>query len=420
MSALQHLSLQLNTTICDELIDDNVSYKRRVEAVEKAQKWRYIFDKSKLIYKYFRCETLKTVFGFNERPLSDEEAEYPLAYGIVAYKHIDQIYYMLSAFYHPQNLYCIALDSKASFVYKKQVDLLQLCFPNIRHIDMKIEWCEYGILRGVMSCVEYLVQSSNKWKYYQYLSGFDLPIKTNHEMVRIFKQLNNTINMEILRFPIDFCEYTRNWSMYNRKFLFLLLQRPVPYGMNMFKSSVSALIPHRVAKEMVENEKAVALYKYLNGTICPDESFWLTAAGNKKIFPMPGSINATKWLDFLEYRRSIEVARNLPIPYYISRFQVWENSGFSKLCKIVSGSCVFGVKDIPILVKRPELVVHKLYLNYQPAAYFCFYKYVRERALGNITDFNPKPYAEIPFVAVSKGARVEDVLFPLENQDHYW
>lgn len=51
MSALQHLSLQLNTTICDELIDDNVSYKRRVEAVEKAQKWRYIFDKSKLIYK---------------------------------------------------------------------------------------------------------------------------------------------------------------------------------------------------------------------------------------------------------------------------------------------------------------------------------------------------------------------------------
>jgi len=32
-----------------------------------------------------------------------------------------------------------------------------------------------------------------------------------------------------------------------------------------------------------------------------------------------------------------------------------------------SGSCIFGVKDIPYLLKRPELVQHKMYLSFQPA-----------------------------------------------------
>jgi hypothetical protein len=35
---------------------------------------------------------------------------------------------------------------------------------------------------------------------FQYLSGVDLPLKTNLEMVRIFKQLNGTINAEVTKF----------------------------------------------------------------------------------------------------------------------------------------------------------------------------------------------------------------------------
>jgi hypothetical protein len=35
--------------------------------------------------------------------------------------------------------------------------------------------------------------------------------------------------------------------------------------------------------------------------------------------------------------------------------------------KFVSDSCVFGMDDVPFLVKRPELVVHKMYLDFEPA-----------------------------------------------------
>jgi beta-1,3-galactosyl-O-glycosyl-glycoprotein beta-1,6-N-acetylglucosaminyltransferase len=35
--------------------------------------------------------------------------------------------------------------------------------------------------------------------------------------------------------------------------------------------------------------------------------------------------------------------------------------------KLVKESCVFGIGDLPILLKRPELIAHKIYLDYQPA-----------------------------------------------------
>lgn len=37
-----------------------------------------------------RCSTIKTLFNFDEDPLSNEESEFPLAYGIIVYKNVMQ------------------------------------------------------------------------------------------------------------------------------------------------------------------------------------------------------------------------------------------------------------------------------------------------------------------------------------------
>ena len=83
-------------------------------------------------------------------------------------------------------------------------------------------------------------------------------------------------------------------------------------------------------------------------------------------------------------------------------------------------SCVFGVGDVSTLISRPELFVHKLYLNYHPAGYFCLYKHVRDRALTDISKFNATMYSELPFVAVAKGDGVEDALYPILNHQNYY
>ena len=37
-------------------------------------------------------------------------------------------------------------------------------------------------------------------------------------------------------------------------------------------------------------------------------------------------------------------------------------------------SCVYGVQDLPRLMKQPHLVAHKFYLDFEPAGYFCVLK----------------------------------------------
>ncbi|ETN69586.1 hypothetical protein NECAME_05165, partial [Necator americanus] len=44
--------------------------------------------------------------------------------------------------------------------------------------------------------------------------------------------------------------------------------------------------------------------------------------------------------------------------------------------KYVHGSCVYGLKDLADLMKQPHLVAHKMYIDFQPAAFFCALKKV--------------------------------------------
>lgn len=65
------------------------------------------------------------------------------------------------------------------------------------------QWGSFGILKNVYTCFNWLSKSKQKWKYYQYLSGTDLPIRTNLEMVRIFKALNGSMNTDVSTFEVD-------------------------------------------------------------------------------------------------------------------------------------------------------------------------------------------------------------------------
>lgn len=79
----------------------------------------------------FSCENIRSFFDFNMTPLSEEEANYPLAYGMIVYKDLAQLYFTMSSIYHPQNAYCIAVDKKSSAKFKKGLQKLAECLPNV-------------------------------------------------------------------------------------------------------------------------------------------------------------------------------------------------------------------------------------------------------------------------------------------------
>ncbi|VDM28786.1 unnamed protein product [Toxocara canis] len=108
---------------------------------------------------------------------------------------------MLSALYHPQNAYCIAVDGNSDRSFKHAILSLEECFPNIGVMVVEgVEYCGFSVINSVMQCLQALTESAIPWRYFQYISNFDLPLKTNREMVRIFKRLNGSFNSEVLQF----------------------------------------------------------------------------------------------------------------------------------------------------------------------------------------------------------------------------
>ncbi|KHJ93960.1 Core-2/I-Branching enzyme [Oesophagostomum dentatum] len=150
------------------------------------------------------CETINKYFYFEKKPLSREEEQYPLAFGFVLYKDIAQVLLELSIFYHPQNAYCITIDGTAHKSFKRVMHALPKCFNNIAvFVGRRSQWGTYGILDNVFHCFKHLTLLRHDWKYYQYLSGSDLPLRTNLEMVRIMKALNGSINTDIEEYEMD-------------------------------------------------------------------------------------------------------------------------------------------------------------------------------------------------------------------------
>ncbi|PAV90544.1 hypothetical protein WR25_03939 isoform D [Diploscapter pachys] len=232
--------------------------------------WRYNFDEweNKLINSEDRCSTIKVLFRFDTEPRSIEEAKYPLAYGLVVYKDIIQLLFMISSIYAPQNEYCIAVSGSSNELFKILMADFEKCFKNVHVLNRPpISWGSFEIINSTYACLDYLAKLSTPWKYYQYLSGFDAPLKTNYEMVQIFKAMKGAWNVEIKNFQPE----RLNGDIRN-----------TTPPLNIYKSSLSSLVPRSAANMIVNSPMTRQLFEYLSHSYIPDEAFWATLAANRK------------------------------------------------------------------------------------------------------------------------------------------
>ncbi|KAL6732210.1 hypothetical protein Aduo_002992 [Ancylostoma duodenale] len=124
---------------------------------------------------------------------------------MVQFTNFIQVMFMLSAFYRPHNEYCIAVSGSADNIFKFFMSHLSRCFTNVHVMDRPpISWGSFEIINSTWACVELLSWSKTNWRYYQQLAGTDVPLKTNLEMVEIFKKWNNTVNAEFATYQQEF------------------------------------------------------------------------------------------------------------------------------------------------------------------------------------------------------------------------
>ena len=70
------------------------------DSVPLLQDENFIFDKS-------MCKYYKSVRGFNKFQITDFEYDFPIAFIILTYEHVEQFERMLRLIYRPHNVYCI-------------------------------------------------------------------------------------------------------------------------------------------------------------------------------------------------------------------------------------------------------------------------------------------------------------------------
>ncbi|KAK6726226.1 hypothetical protein RB195_004506 [Necator americanus] len=392
------------TDLLDRIdLNCNGILKNDQEVIHQAKLMRYNthFVEKLIMDADDRCLAIRSLFSFDNRPNSQAERDYPLAYGLIVYKNLVQVLFMLSSFYRPQNEYCIAVSGGADPMFKHIMTDVDECFSNIRVLNRpRIDWGSYEIINSTFACLKVLSGSETPWKYFQYLAGVDIPLKTNLEMVEILKQWNDTVNAEI------------TWFQPKRIRSKRIEAAPLP----LYKASLSATVPRAAIDRIVNSSEARALLFFLLNTSIPDESFWGTLTGNTEKFPIPGGTDAAKWLEYREqYRRNhSEQLKNFEnqkhhMRYYLSRYQLWDSNCRGKMA---SGSCIFGINDLSDLLKQPHLVAHKLYIDFEPAAFFCGLKEIRSRE-NKPFELDLKPYREIPQVELSMGIPYQNLSHPL-------
>ena len=176
---------------CQGIVEGDKDIIRRT--TEKYKGYRRTFEREHVYGKISRCSVYKQDFGYIEHPLTKDELEFPLAFGVLAYKDIEQVERLLRAIYRPHNYYCIHVDLVgAEDVNKTYAALKNIskCFDNVIVPENRVDviWGTISILQAEITCMEHLWRVP-RWKYYINLAGQEFPLKTNLEVVKILKAM---------------------------------------------------------------------------------------------------------------------------------------------------------------------------------------------------------------------------------------
>ncbi|CAD5223446.1 unnamed protein product [Bursaphelenchus okinawaensis] len=162
------------------------------------------------------CKLIKSRNFFSPVPTTSLEANYPLAFVRTVYTDYRYIELMLAAGYQPQNYYCYAIDQKSSDMFKMRIQAMANCFPNVFVLNRTRKLDSWGHNQdwAHLDCIKMLREKGRKWKYVQILQNHEFPLKTNFEMVQIYKWMKGANDIESVKEP-GRVNYKLNWTYPN-------------------------------------------------------------------------------------------------------------------------------------------------------------------------------------------------------------
>ncbi|XP_033759263.1 LOW QUALITY PROTEIN: beta-1,3-galactosyl-O-glycosyl-glycoprotein beta-1,6-N-acetylglucosaminyltransferase-like [Pecten maximus] len=299
------------------------------------------------------CATFRKSRGYITSPLSEEEELFSIAYSLVVYEDANQVERLLRALYQPQNYYCIHLDIKSPPDFRRAISGIAKCFDNVLISSMSVSVLRksYTVLQPDLICMEDLWKY-NDWKYIINIAGNEFPLRTNLELVNILKTLNGSNHVEGILNKAN----TDRWKE-------AVLP---PHHIRPVKGSMHILATREFVDYVLHNQVAKDFLDWTKQTLYPEETFFSSLNYNPHL-NVPGAFKG----NLKEKDGSLR---------FFGRFVNWVDwingtdqykSEFYCHGKFIHGLCVFGVRDLPLIVSRPELFVNKFYRYFHPVVMDC-------------------------------------------------
>ncbi|MXQ91687.1 hypothetical protein E5288_WYG019885 [Bos mutus] len=234
--------------------------------------------------KDITCQQYLTQNHYITKPLSKEEAEFPLAYVMVIHKDLDTFQRLFRAVYMPQNVYCVHVDEKARAEFKDAVEQLLSCFPNA-FLASKMESVVYaGIsrLQADLNCLQDLIDSEVPWKYTINTCGQDFPLKTNREIIQHLKGFKGkNITPGVLPPPhiirrTKYRHLEQRYSLFSFMLWTWIRKTPPPHNLTIYFGSTYVALTREFVNFVLRDQRALDLLEWSRDTYSPDEHFWVT------------------------------------------------------------------------------------------------------------------------------------------------
>lgn len=318
------------------------------------------------------CESFRRINGFYSQPLSQEEADFPIAFGIRMHKDVAQFVRLLRTIYMPQNVYCLYVDLKSDNVTHAAIRSISKCLPNtfIASQLREFVYASFSPVEADMVCMKNLLNTNVSWTYFLNVAGQEFPLKTNLELVKMLKYMNGTNDIEgyplpnVFRHRIDWIHKIVSGNLKRTS----RLKRPFTLAkLLLFKGSSYNSFTRKYVEWVLTDSLAQAFINWTRDLDSPDELVW----GTLNHLPQaPGGYPVMV----------TQIAKT-----HLSREVVWLGGAAYCHGKYIRTVCILSVGDLNWLSNRWEFFANKFDIHYDAVALNCMEARIRNRTL------NPNP-----------------------------
>ncbi|GMS99039.1 hypothetical protein PENTCL1PPCAC_21214, partial [Pristionchus entomophagus] len=329
---------------------------------------------------------------------------FPIAFARVVYSDYEFLEEQLAVSYVDENTFCFALDRKAPLAFRRKFVTLSACLDNV-HIsseEYELDSAGRGQTSAHFDCLRNI--RKRKWKYVIFQQNHDIVIKTNAEIVEIFKTMGGANDMEM-----SMCPYDSRCSLHEMNLGRLGLcpknlrekdrEACEKEDITMAKGWAQVSLTRDTVEYLLDQLNTTRLISELHQMYYGMDELFIQSLASTRALRMPGMYPAR----CLYENNSVAPSNHLFVTR-LTHWKWWKAYGCgSNIWR--HNICIFGVEDLPYLAGVHHIMVNKLMPDVDYGAISCIGELLYNRTHYALDDhpLDLGIYENLPSVRLHKG-----------------